>query len=1237
MKRIILIFTTLLMLFGAKTTSAQIDTLFWFSAPWITPDHTGIRPVKFHFSTFGNATTIRIQQPASAYDTTFVVAPNSLFSKEVGFMLDSIESKPADQILRTGFKITSDYPMTIVYDIITAPTTYYNPETYSLMGQNGMGKEFVLPFQTVWHNRASTADNNGDGLITQPYQQFSVVATEDSTTIYITPKTDIVGHPAGVTFSVFLPKKGNVYTGQNVYQDINLLSHNLAGTIVVSNKPISITVCEDSVQPPDGCADELGDQIVPVDVIGNEYIVNKGFLSANSKESFFVVATENFTSVTINDGAVTNTIMNQGDTYAYEITQPLTHIQSDKPVYLYHMSGYGCELGSAILPPLNCAGSDQVSFARSNDQSFLLNILCKAGTEGAFTLNGSTTLVQATDFNPVPGTGGAWLGAQIAFNTTDIPAGSSNLITNSMDNFALGVINGGPSTGCLYHYLSSFLRRVYTDAGNDTTLCDGENTIALNGSVKGGTTTGIWTVLDGTGTLNTPTNLNTSYTPSPGDYTQGYLTFLLTSTGNCTPVVDTMKVTFVNSPIVSAGTNNTYCKNNIGAIPIAGTLNYAVGSVWTGGNGGAFGNSGAISTTYTPSTPDLAGDSVVLFLESQGSLYACPNDKDTLVLYFTPEPSVAAGSDIFICSNTSDVNLSGVVNGGASTGTWTTTGSGAFNPTQNSLNTAYTITSADTAVGQIVMVLTSTNNGNCIAASDSLEINILDKPLVDITSQDSICSNLATLNIDGTATPGFNTTWSVDGLGSVNDPSALSTFYSIDPLDTINNYITIILSTDAVICPSEHDSMRVYFIAPPLVNAGADQAFCTNEAVPLAGTISGPNSGGTWTSTGTGTFNPSNNLLNTFYFPSALDVANGSVQLILTSQGDFGCAPSNDTVIVTFKSVPNVNFSNSLACAGGNTNFQDLSSLSSGVINAWTWYFGDGDSSITQNPIHTYPGNGNYNVTLIAGGTNGCSDTIQKSITVNPTPVANFNFPNPCEGVELQISDKSFVSAGAIVSWNYIFGSGNTSTQQNPLYTFPISADYPVTLTVASNLGCTDDTTVTIHVNPSPSADFSFSPNPALANENVVYTDSSSGNSIQAWFWDFGDGEGDNAQNTNHQYSDGGVYSIVLMVTDVNGCVDTTSKQITIGLLPALPTGFTPNGDGENDVFIIRGGPFEGGTLIVYNNWGQLVFKSNDPAIGWDGTYKGKQAPVGVYTWVFHVELFGGKIVKKSGDVTLMR
>ena len=126
---------------SAQKLNAQIDTLFWFATPWVTPDHDGNVQLAYRISTFGNPANIRIQQPASAYDTVFTVPANSLASIPLNHIVNALESKPADALLNTGVKITSDELITVVYDFISdmitiTPGTPNNPETYSLKGQN---------------------------------------------------------------------------------------------------------------------------------------------------------------------------------------------------------------------------------------------------------------------------------------------------------------------------------------------------------------------------------------------------------------------------------------------------------------------------------------------------------------------------------------------------------------------------------------------------------------------------------------------------------------------------------------------------------------------------------------------------------------------------------------------------------------------------------------------------------------------------------------------------------------------------------------------------------------------------------------------------------------------------------------------------------------------------------------------------------------------------------------------
>jgi gliding motility-associated-like protein len=342
-------------------------------------------------------------------------------------------------------------------------------------------------------------------------------------------------------------------------------------------------------------------------------------------------------------------------------------------------------------------------------------------------------------------------------------------------------------------------------------------------------------------------------------------------------------------------------------------------------------------------------------------------------------------------------------------------------------------------------------------------------------------------------------------------------------------------------------------------------------------------------------------------------------------------------MIVTFQEIPVADFSVASICQDENAVFIDNSIFSSGNIANWEWIFGDGTTSNLSDPLHIYSQGGDYAVQLTVTGNNNCTDTITENLTVHYAPIPNFTNTIACEMNAIYFTDLSTIPLGNITNWNYNFFGFGSSSDQNPDFSFPIAGDYPVTLTAVSDFGCSADTTQTVSVIQSPTANFSMNPNPALVGQDVTYTDLSSGTNIAGWYWDFNDGEASNVQEPIHDYSSGGSYYVLLEVTDENNCTDTITKLITVELLPVLPSGFTPNGDGENDVFIIRGGPFKSVDFKVYNNWGQLIFNTTDQNEGWDGNYKSEIAPLGVYTWTFVVEMGNGQVIKKSGDVTLIR
>jgi len=309
------------------------------------------------------------------------------------------------------------------------------------------------------------------------------------------------------------------------------------------------------------------------------------------------------------------------------------------------------------------------------------------------------------------------------------------------------------------------------------------------------------------------------------------------------------------------------------------------------------------------------------------------------------------------------------------------------------------------------------------------------------------------------------------------------------------------------------------------------------------------------------------------------------------------------------------------------------------------WNFGNGFTSIsTGSAITTYSAPGIYVVTFTVVGTNSlnisCYDTISRNIAVNALPFPDFSSSKSCVGLVTEFTNLSLPANGNFV---WFFGPAATpsissaQTPTNIMYTTP--GPYNVDLTMTSPVTqCTASITKTVSVNPKPNAEFGMTNNPTVAQEPVYYSDfSSPPTTIVTWIWNFGDESSATGQTPSHSYQNGGLFYVTLTVIDDQGCTDTIQKPIEVNLIPQVPTGFTPNGDGTNDVLYVKGGPFNKMIFRLYNNWGEKIFESDEQSKGWDGTKDGKVQPVGVYVWTMEVDLYNNRTVKKNGDVTLMR
>jgi gliding motility-associated-like protein len=177
-----------------------------------------------------------------------------------------------------------------------------------------------------------------------------------------------------------------------------------------------------------------------------------------------------------------------------------------------------------------------------------------------------------------------------------------------------------------------------------------------------------------------------------------------------------------------------------------------------------------------------------------------------------------------------------------------------------------------------------------------------------------------------------------------------------------------------------------------------------------------------------------------------------------------------------------------------------------------------------------------------------------------------------------------------------------------------------------------------------PVFDFDAYPKQAAPGQAVAFTSTGTDQPV-SFEWEFGDPtsgiqNGSQLPNPTHVYSNEGLYAIELVATDADGCKHTIKKpdlvEVTQSKSIFLPNAFTPNGDGENDILRVRGlvnGPF---FMAVYNQWGEVLFQSENPTTGWDGNRNGLPVHPGTYVYLLQI-VADGKEQELAGKVTLLR
>lgn len=793
------------------------------------------------------------------------------------------------------------------------------------------------------------------------------------------------------------------------------------------------------------------------------------------------------------------------------------------------------------------------------------------------------TVVSATALNPGPDqavcidvpvfplgatpVGGAWSGTGVAGSNFDaqLAGAGAHVLT-----YTFADANGCTSTAARTIMVNPL---PVVSAGNDTTFCDQPFTQALSGfSPLGGTWSG------------TGVSPGGSYLPNgPGIFT---LNYSFTDANGCT-ADDDMNVTVITiANPADAGPDTAVCLNSsllqLSGFPASGwwsgsqvdptgnfipaqegtfTLIYQVGTgscvtqdevdvvvhplpvlditsvpdvcIDAGPQllaampaGGVWNGTGIIDGTLGIFDPVASGSGVFQVTYAYTDANGCSNTA-TADATVNPLPAAAFANGAMACTNTAFQFTDGST--GAAAWSWDFGDGGTASASSPS--------HVFTAPGTYNVTLTVFTAEGCLN-SVTQPVVVWEGPTVafDLTPGDG-CGPLVVALDNQSSGNGVSYAWDFgDGSSSTSDQPGQHSY----PAGIVDDTAYTITLTAMNFCGSV-DSVRTITVHPaPTALFGPDfNSGCSPWPVTFSNaSIGNPTS--FWWDFGDGTTSSTmDSLVQHTYYTGAND---STYTITLAASNSCGTDTASYTITVLPNSITAFfNTDTTSGCAPLTVNFTQYSI---GASN-WHWDLGDGNVSTAQDVSHTYPDAGTYTATLFAD--NGCSfDTVSVTITVNPTPTADFSIgPGPhCAGQPVQFTSNTPSPAG--LNWN--FGDGSTSMLTAPVHSFATAGSYNVTLSVTSSLGgCPAMLTQTVVIETTPAAAFVPGPASGCIPLDVQFTNSSGADFMQ---WDFGDGNTSAETAPSHNFDVAGTYLVQLVAENLNGCTDTASATVTAFPLP---------------------------------------------------------------------------------------
>lgn len=372
--------------------------------------------------------------------------------------------------------------------------------------------------------------------------------------------------------------------------------------------------------------------------------------------------------------------------------------------------------------------------------------------------------------------------------------------------------------------------------------------------------------------------------------------------------------------------------------------------------------------------------------------------------------------------------------------------------------------------------------------------------------------------------------------------------------------------------------------------------------------------------------------------------------------------PFTSTVLVRSQPISMFSPDKTTGCAPLPITFSNTSPAASNTT--YTYDFGDGTPLVITNDRNSVTHTFNtinlirtFTVKMTAKSPCG-EHTSEHTISVSPnTVIAELVVNGPDKRGCAPFTVPFFNNSTGADSFSYDFGDGSTATTisspERVEHTFTRAGTYTITL-MATN-GCSvSSTSETITVLPQPQVSFTAARNEDCTCLEVGFTNTTIDG--VSYLWDFGDGVTSIEKNPVHIYQRTGNYKVKLTATNQNGCKDTKTNDLNVTGVPGnlfIPNAFVPGGGNpELRLLSAKGSGLKSWRLSIFDKWGELIWETNKlddgkPAEGWDGIFKGREMPQGVYFWKADVQFingsqwkgmsYGSTAPKRTGIINLIR